>query len=198
MNDENGGLAPDQAPVEAREQPRTRNWDAVTALIAVMIGVLALLVSGYTAYIQRQQVRAEVWPNLLIGFYDPEQAIGIQNKGVGPAIVKSIEVWVDGESRSTWSNVLKALGLPEHRIVISTVSDTVISPGERIRAITIVDPDQFPGFRDGVSTRVNSEICYCSTLGECWMYSDRNPAHKPTTTAVDECPAVAGSSAFTD
>jgi hypothetical protein len=181
-----------------RDQPRARNWDALTALIAALIGILALLVSAYTAYIQRQQVRAEVWPNLLVGFYDPEQAIGIHNKGVGPAIVRSVRVWVDGESRRTWSDVLKALGLPEHRIIISTVSATVISPGERVNAITIVDPDQFPRFRDGVSTRVRSEICYCSTLDECWMYRDRDSRQKPTTTSVDACPAIAEESAFTD
>lgn len=184
-----------KAPSDA---PRRRNWDSITALIAAMIGVLALLVSGYTAYIQRQQVRAEVWPNLLVGFYDPEQAIGIQNKGVGPAIVRSVQVWVDDVSRPSWSSVLAALGLPEQGILISTVSETVISPGERIKAITIIDPAGFAPFREGISTRVHSEICYCSTLDECWMYSDRNSLRKPTTIAVDRCPVVAQGSAFND
>lgn len=50
------------------------NWDAVAAIIAAFIGLLALLVGGYTAYIQRQGVqteitgvRAQVWPYLEIG-----------------------------------------------------------------------------------------------------------------------------------
>ncbi len=92
---------------------RARNWDALAALIAALIGVLALLVSGYTAYIQRQQVRAQVWPYLLVGNYDPERAIGVLNKGVGPAIVGSVQVFVDGKPQRTWKQVFAALGLPD-------------------------------------------------------------------------------------
>ena len=41
-----------------------RDWDGLAAVIAAFVGLLALLVSGYTAYLQRQQVRAQVWPYL--------------------------------------------------------------------------------------------------------------------------------------
>lgn len=43
----------------AREPAHATRYDAV---VATFIGVLALLVSAYTAYTQRQQVRAQVWP----------------------------------------------------------------------------------------------------------------------------------------
>ena len=133
MNDETGENAPRRCAEESRERPRPRNWDAVTALIAVMIGVLALLVSGYTAYIQRQQVRAEVWPNLLIGFYDPDQSIGVQNKGVGPAIVSSVRGLGRRDTETRLVRRAQGAGLAGRMgTVISTVSDTVISPGERI------------------------------------------------------------------
>lgn len=69
-----------------------------------------------------------------------------------------------------------------------------ISPGERI----ILDPSRFQPFRDGVSTRVGSEICYCPTLGECWRYGDTKPGRRPITNAVDTCPAVPEHDAFTD
>jgi uncharacterized membrane protein YebE (DUF533 family) len=36
-----------------------RKWDAYAAVIASFIGLLALAGSGYTAYVQRQQVRAQ-------------------------------------------------------------------------------------------------------------------------------------------
>ncbi|MGH8155426.1 MAG: hypothetical protein ACREP0_09375 [Rhodanobacteraceae bacterium] len=42
-------------------------WDAMAAIIASLVGLLALIVAGYTAYIQRQQVRAQVWPYLQMG-----------------------------------------------------------------------------------------------------------------------------------
>jgi hypothetical protein len=40
---------------------RRRDWDAFAAVIASFIGFLALAVSAYTAYVQRQQLRAQVW-----------------------------------------------------------------------------------------------------------------------------------------
>ena len=46
---------------EERETRRASRYDAV---IATFVGFLALCVSGYTAYMQRQQVRAAVWPIL--------------------------------------------------------------------------------------------------------------------------------------
>ena len=58
-----------------RESRGQRNWDGVAAIVAALIGFLALLVSGYTAYIQRQQVRAQVWPYLLIGYADFDRSI---------------------------------------------------------------------------------------------------------------------------
>ena len=46
---------------EQKEMRRASRYDAV---IATFVGFLALCVSGYTAYVQRQQVRAAVWPIL--------------------------------------------------------------------------------------------------------------------------------------
>lgn len=49
-------------------------WDAVAAIIAAFVGLLALVVGGYTAYVQHQGVqteikgvRAQVWPYPEIG-----------------------------------------------------------------------------------------------------------------------------------
>jgi len=54
-------------------------------VIASLIGALALVVSAYTAYVQRQQVRAQVWP--VIEYYtgnQPKLRLWLANKGVGP------------------------------------------------------------------------------------------------------------------
>ena len=50
------GAVPDE-----KETHRTSRYDAVTA---PLVGFLALCFSGYTAYMQRRQVRAAVWPIL--------------------------------------------------------------------------------------------------------------------------------------
>jgi hypothetical protein len=49
------------------EKHHGREWEK-GAVIASCIGWLALVVSGYAAWIQRQQVRAQVWPNIVLGY----------------------------------------------------------------------------------------------------------------------------------
>jgi hypothetical protein len=85
--------------------------DALAAIIASLVGLLALIVAGYTAYIQRQQVRAQVWPHLHIGQSTFPPSIFVENQGVGPAIVKSVEVLVDGKPQSDWDHVFAAVGM---------------------------------------------------------------------------------------
>jgi hypothetical protein len=177
---------------------RGRNWDALAALIAALIGVFALLVSGYTAYVQRQQVRAQVWPHLLVGNYDPEHAIGVLNKGVGPAIVRSVQVFVDGKPQRTWKQVFEALGLPLQGFMVSTISSNVISAGERVVALTVGDEAAYRNFRKELGQRFGIEICYCSTLGECWIYSDRTQGVRASDSSVDRCPRPPDTETFND
>jgi hypothetical protein len=86
-------------------------WDAVAAIIASLVGLLALIVAAYTAYIQRQQVRAQVWPHLHIAQSAFPPSIGIENQGTGPAIVRSVEVLVDGKPQPDWDHVFAAIGM---------------------------------------------------------------------------------------
>jgi hypothetical protein len=182
-------------PVKPR---RERYWDALAAVIAAAIGVLALLVSGYTAYIQRQQVRAQVWPYLLVGNYDPEHVVGVLNKGVGPAIVGSVQVFIDGKPQRGWNRTFQALGLPSDDLMISTVSGNVISAGERVVAIKVADEAAYRNFRRELGKRFGIEICYCSTLGECWIYSDRTQGVRESNNPVDRCPRVPDAEKFDD
>jgi hypothetical protein len=46
------------------EEKATRGASRYDAVIATLVEFCALCVSGYTAYIQRQQVRGAVWPIL--------------------------------------------------------------------------------------------------------------------------------------
>jgi len=52
--------------------------------IATFIALLAVCVAGYTAYMQRQQVRAAVWPILEFDSSNgPDIHFTVSNKGVG-------------------------------------------------------------------------------------------------------------------
>lgn len=200
-------------PSENHENPVRRDrrveWDALAAIIASFIGFLALLVAGYTAYIQSytaniqaEQVRAQVWPNLIAGNDDNDLSLIVYSKGVGPAIVRSAQIWVDGKPQPDWRHALDALGM-KHPLTFSqsTINPAVVSPGENVRIIKFEDKDVYRQFRTAaIAKHMAIAICYCSTLGECWNYRDahlvgfkQGPLHM---TPVKQCPRLPPSEVF--
>jgi hypothetical protein len=148
-------------------------------IIATLVGVSALFVSGYTAYVQRQQVRAAVWPILeSSSSNEPDIRFVIANKGVGPAIVGHVAVTVDGQAVRTWHDALvKILGPGRYSYTQSTIRGHVLAAGEVLNPFvwkesqatgTAEQTKELRTKLDEARQRVEMEICYCSTLGECW------------------------------
>jgi hypothetical protein len=173
------------------EEKETRGASRYEAIIATLIGLLAVCVSGYTAYMQRQQVRAAVWPILEFDSGNGPIHFTLANKGVGPAIIKHVIVKVDGEPVRNWIEVLdKLLGPGEHRYSESDMSSRVLSAGESMTVLTPGDAENNPIAFDKSNPvwvklnqarlRVGVEICYSSTLGECWTL--RAGGSTPSTT----------------
>ena len=172
-----------------QRSPNRRDWDGVAAVIAAFVGLLALCVSGYTAYLQRQQVRAQVWPYLEPGMSGSKREVVLFNKGVGPAIINGVKILVDGKPQRNWSMVFEALGIHyDHHIPYSTINGVVISANDRIEQLVFPTTDDFNLYAHQVK-RIELKLCYCSSLGECWTYDDAathpGEAHRP----VDQCPA---------
>lgn len=181
---------------------RVVRWDAVAAVIASLVGLLALIVAGYTAWIQRQQVRAQVWPYLIIGNDDPSHALTVENKGVGPAIVRSVKVTVEGKPQPDWIHVVAALGIPPHHFSQTSLNRDVLSPGEQFDAIRFPDKELWQRFRAAAFGKIAMDICFCSTLAECWISSNRNLVGSATmplqlrVQPVDQCPRLPKAKAF--
>lgn len=172
-------------------QPAPRkDWNALAAVIAALIGLLALCVSGYTAWLQRQQVRAEVWPYLQTGISPSRQDVSLSNKGVGPATVKRVKMFVDGKAVHDWSHAFDALGLADLRnMPYSTINSIVISPGESIRQLGFRDTGAFARFY-AQYPRIELSICYCSALDECWIYNQGEASIEQRRRPVAACPAI--------
>src|SRR5207248_11423159 len=92
------------------KQTETRGASRYDAVIATLVVFLALSVSGYTAYVQRQQVRAAVWPILVIySSNEPVIHFTLDNKGVGLEIIRHVMVNVDSHRVKNWYEVLHRL-----------------------------------------------------------------------------------------
>ena len=181
---------------------RAIRWDALAAIIASLVGLLALIVAGYTAYIQRQQVRAQVWPYLISGNNDLTQSLVVNNKGVGPAVVRTVQLWINGKPQSDWNRVVANMGLPPHQFFQATINHDVLSPGEELQIIRFPDKALWQRFKTAASNRMAMDICFCSTLGECWISSNKNLIEPPSmplqlkVEAVDRCPQLPPAEVF--
>lgn len=182
------------------EQKEKRAATRYDAIIATLVGFCALCVSGYTAYIQRQQVRAVVWPIL---YFDSSNAPTIHftlaNKGVGPALIRNAIVRVDGQPVKNWGKAMeKILGPGEYHGPESDMNGRVLAAGESLIPFEPFDSAGKPftsGRTDSEWDKVNKgrdrvtvQICYCSTLGECWTLSAGGPTSSSTTTETRRCP----------
>ena len=187
------------------EEKATRIASRYDAVIAKFVGVCALFVSGYTAYMQRQQVRAAVWPILEFDSSNsPDIHFTLANKGVGPAIIRRVVVTVDGQPVINWTAALeKLLGPGKHLCSESDMNGHVLSAGESMIVFTPRNPENNPLVFDKSNPlwiemnkqreRVAVEICYCSTLGECWTLRS-GAMTTGTTTETSRCPSPSATS----
>lgn len=190
-----------EPPPEPRRPKRDRNWDAYAAVIASLVGLLALLVSSYTAYLQRKQVSAQVWPHLELLRYGSRWSFAAINSGVGPARVKAVRITVDGKPVAVWNELLQAIG-NEGPYTQSQISGRVIPPGQEIEFLKASQQDE-PGrkmfdevtrglFHSDAPRKLGVLICYCSVLDECRLAAlgKRNvgPVDLNSEEPIDACP----------
>ncbi len=170
------------------------------AIIATFVGVLALVVSAYTAHIQRQQVRAQVLPILEYGTSNsPSIRAMVANKGVGPALIGEVVVTVDGVVVADWDAALqRLLGPGKHSYAQSAIHGRVLSAGESLDILDAEDDTGAPLVNGAPGTlgdrfnqaryRIGVEICYCSTLRDCWTLV-AGGQREWATTETRRCPA---------
>jgi hypothetical protein len=165
-----------EQPPPPAPPPAPRHPDRLAAVVSGFVAALALAVSSYNVYLQRQQIRAQVWPRLQWSFSNVGGfAYNLQNCGVGPAEVHSACMLVDDQPVSDWDEALRKLlergpGAPEQldqKIVTSWVTGKVFTPGEVLHPLEIRDP-VVAALLNAQKARLRVQLCYCSTLDECW------------------------------
>jgi hypothetical protein len=168
----------------------------VTGIVAIVIGVVSLAFTAYSASLQRKQAEAGVWPRLSWGYEHMPQAmeIHVSNKGVGPAIVRDVRVHFDGRVARSWNEVaLAAFGANDRteslfdQSTYGDVAGSVFSPGEDHTALALkAAMTREEAKRLAAGLRVS--ICYCSTFDDCFWLDDLTSKQHETTPAKS-CPA---------
>jgi len=134
------------------DRPWYREPETFIAVAALVVSVSAVAVGLYEAQLQRAHDRAEVWPHVEIStFVTPKGAsLFVENTGLGPAIIKSVVVTVDGKPRRNWDDVLRALG-DSARAAMSTttVVDHALRAANERRSWGSIDWPCRPTFGSG-------------------------------------------------
>lgn len=143
--------------------------------------------SAYQAYLAREQQRMSAWPYVSL---DNSNAAGahffVRNVGLGPALVRAVEVTVDGRPARTWGAVVRAAVGGDTALSYSTVSSslgagTVVLPGAAVETFRLVGPPAVAERLHQAATRdrIVRRVCYCSLYRECWWADSRTQGQEP-------------------
>ena len=164
---------------EAAADKRGFDRDLVVAVLSGFIGALALAVSTYNVYLQHKQVRAQVWPRLLLmpSFNREGFRLELENGGIGPAEVRTVRVFVDDKPVEDWhAAILRMTGkdLARGQWQYSTMHGTLVTAGQSKHVLFLTD-ESVGSIMFRQQTRLRAEICYCSALEDCWVLENNLP-----------------------
>ena len=149
--------------------------DRIMSVSAIVAAIAAVLVAAYEARINREYQRISVWPRIQqsnsFAGADTYQRI-VSNVGVGPALIRSVQVNVDGVARRNWSDVIHALiGKPAPGHIYSALhAGYVVLPNKDMTVLKIPPGEDAQKFWEQTQTpRLSIRICYSSLFDECWV-----------------------------
>lgn len=135
--------------------------------------------------IMLDQKYASVWPYMQRNqwtSYGKEKSsfsFGMENKGVGPALIQDVTYFFKGDTVETWTfhDSLTA-HYPELKVTQATnqnIDNLVFSPGQKITLIKteIDNTDSSAVILNSLQRDFRVNFCYCSIYGECWFYDNK-------------------------
>lgn len=153
---------------------RLLRFESLIAICALLISAITGAAVVYQTRVIESQYAATIWPYISVDTFVTNQRrvdIEMTNDGLGPALIRSAQLFVDGKHVKSWdyfeSLVRRDAG---DRISFGSSSvnaSTTIRPGESHQLITA---HLKPGIPPGILARhhVVLSFCYCSLNNSCW------------------------------
>lgn len=145
-------------------------------IVAVILSIVAIAVSLLEVSAMRDQQRASVWPYLSVeqSFLSNNYSLTIENKGVGPALLKIADWRVDDVPVEDLDQLIleivgEELAFSYETYFTSSLGENVLAPGESLTVFGVPVREDTMAFLQGVSGRVSLSACYCSIHGDCWQ-----------------------------
>jgi hypothetical protein len=174
-----------------------RKLDVILTISAFVISLVSVFLAIENAVAMRQLVASNSWPFVNVGVSDGNQSgnaaldLVIQNKGIGPAKIETLEVFYRGQPMRGGDALIRTMTGDNIPFARSRVVGNVLSAKESVNFLSVVgqtveqsDLRKLAELSDEIAIRT----CYCSVFDECWLL-DRTIAPSKLT-EVDECPVV--------
>lgn len=165
-------------PPKSKSTKTSLSFETVGSIVAIIVGIAALIVSWDQSRLMREEIRASVWPALQVdGVVDSSKqqltiGLRVQNAGVGPALIERINVYHQG----TLIKDIEALAEhmpPGANRSQHTLTGRIIAAGASTSPFTFrYQQDEAVDAIDVLNSLANDwsvEICYCSSLKQCWI-----------------------------
>jgi len=192
---------PEVEPNRPRGGGQSTLLDRVLSGAAMFVALSSLAIALYEAHMTREHDRLSVWPYVSTFHSDSGgvYTFNVRNVGLGPALVRSFQVRVDGTPRANWGEVAETLIGTDSAFTSGHTPNayssfgrgTVLLPGARLALLQLGPGPAAAPFHRAAQRRMDARICYCSLYGDCWVLDTRG-AGEPE--EVRECPAVRPSS----
>ncbi len=159
---------------------RAFRLDFFIAICALLVSAITAGASAYQTWIIGQQFGASVWPYLSTDttFTAHGVEVALVNDGLGPALVRSAQLYIDGNPVPSWKQFF--LTISRDPIVKTHVQRrTASARATSIDASTIVRAGESKNLLalniDAASLssvlarhQLRLEFCYCSLNDRCW------------------------------
>ncbi len=192
-------------------EPYRRHWtDYAATFVALAVSVISLWVAIATEKANQKMVDANYrmvaaasWPFLQLESGNNSDdgkhriTLELENAGVGPAKIHSIEIFWRGKAYPSSQALLRACCVSAQKTPWSSgtlpVRDVVLRAGDRRQFLRLdLTPDNKPlwmAFDQVRQNELSYRACYCSVFDECWISTLTTSAVRP----VKACPIPATS-----
>lgn len=152
------------------------NTGLLVGIIAIVINIITASVYIYQTQIMQSQQHASVWPYLeWRSYYNDFDGFGlrIKNNGVGPALIKSSQLSVDGKNIEVLDSLFVAvLGTTQFPHITSNIDNRVIPAGESVMLVRTKNLEWGAKLYYKLQEhQFEMNICYESIYGDQWTCS---------------------------
>lgn len=151
----------------------------LVAVCALIASAMAVFMAWDQSRVMRAQQHGAVFPVLQVDGYatntEMTSALGIRvrNSGVGPALIESVTLSIDGDATNGFGDFPDRLPAG-YELSWTRITGRALAPNETVDPVHIAweqssDSRQTLQMMSQEAERWALEICYCSVFGRCWQ-----------------------------